>query len=327
MPERLPPLNALRTFEAAARHLSFTAAAEELCVTAAAVSHQIRSLEEHLGAELFHRSGRALALTEAGELLLPDVREAFARLVNATKGLRRQSFAGPLTVAVSPSFAAKWLVPRLSRFRARCPDIEVALVSSSALVDFGRENVDLAIRYGSGHYPGLHTELLAATEFFPVCSPKLAQGPPPLIAPEDLRHVVLLHDEVPAALPMVPSWETWLKAAGVTGVDATQGPRFNTSFFTLEMAVSGMGVALAQSTLVSADLAEGRLVRPFSVSIPVESAFFIVGPPATFETPKIKAFRDWLHEEMRTASAASDRPARAARRRPETGSAPPPATR
>jgi LysR family glycine cleavage system transcriptional activator len=305
MPERLPPLNALRTFEAAARHLSFTAAAEELCVTAAAVSHQIRSLEDHLGTELFHRSGRALALTEAGMLLLPDVREAFALLINATRGLRRHAFAGPLTVAVPPSFAAKWLVPRLSRFRARCPDIEVALVSSSELVDFGREDVDLAIRYGTGVYPGLHNEVLTATEFFPVCSPKLAQGPPPLIAPDDLRHVVLLHDEVPSALPMVPSWETWLKAAGVTGVDATQGPRFNTSFFTLEMALSGMGVALAQSTLVSADLAEGRLIRLFTISIPVDLSFFLVAPPATFEKPKVKAFRDWLHEEMGNVAAVS----------------------
>jgi LysR family glycine cleavage system transcriptional activator len=270
MPEWLPPLNALRTFEAAARHLSFTAAAEELCVTAAAVSHQIRSLEEHLGTALFHRSNRALVLTEAGTLLLPDVREAFARLMTATRELRRHAFAGPLTVAVPPSFAAKWLVPRLSGFQARCPDIEVKLISSSELVDFGRDDVDLAIRYGAGVYPGLHTELLTATEFFPVCSPKLARGPPPLIVPDDLRHVVLLHDEVPTALPMVPSWETWFKAAGVTGGEiAAHGPRFNTSFLTLEMALSGMGVALAQSTLVSADLAEGRLIRLFSVSIPV----------------------------------------------------------
>src|SRR5215469_11771535 len=305
MPERLPPLNALRTFEAAARHLSFTAAAEELCVTAAAVSHQIRSLEEHLGTELFHRTNRSLVLTEAGMLLLPDVRDAFARLINATRGLRRHAIAGPLTVAVSPSFAAKWLVPRLSRFRARCPEIEVKLISSSELVDFGREDVDLAIRYGNGLYPGLHSELLTATEFFPVCSPKLARGPPPLVAPDDLRHVVLLHDEVPIALPMVPSWETWLRAAGVTGVDAAQGPRFNTSYFTLEMAVSGMGVALAQSTLVSADLAEGRLMRLFSVSIPVELSFFVVGPPATFEKPKVKAFRDWLHEEMGNVAGAA----------------------
>ena len=306
MAERLPPLNALRTFEAAARHLSFTAAAEELCVTAAAVSHQIRTLEDHLGTALFHRSSRALVLTEAGTLLLPDVREAFARLINATRGLRRHAFAGPLTVAVPPSFAAKWLVPRLSGFQARCPDIEVKLISSSELVDFGRDDVDLAIRYGAGLYPGLHTELLTATEFFPVCSPKLAQGPPPLIVPDDLRHVVLLHDEVPTALPMVPSWETWLKAAGVTGEEITaHGPRFNTSFFTLEMAISGMGVALAQSTLVSADLAEGRLIRLFSVSIPVDLSFFVVGPPATFEKPKVKAFRNWLHEEMGNVAGAA----------------------
>src|SRR5258708_8468972 len=175
--------------------------------------------------------------------------------------------------------------------------MEVTLISAGELIDFGREDVDLAVRYGTGLYPGLHTELLTATECFPVCSRKLAQGPPRLITPDDLHHVVLLHDEVPTALPMVPSWESWLKAAGVTGVDVAQGPRFNTSFFTLEMALSGMGVALAQSTLVSADLSEGRLIRLFSVSIPVELSFFLVGPPATFDKPKVKAFRDWLHEQ------------------------------
>lgn len=303
MTERLPPLNALRTFEAAARHLSFTAAAEELCVTAAAVSHQIRSLEDHLGTALFHRSSRALVLTEAGMLLLPEVREAFARLNNATRGVRRHAFAGPLTVAVPPSFAAKWLVPRLARFRVRFPDVEVRITSASELVDFGREDVDLAIRYGTGLYPGLHTELLTATEFFPVCNPQVARGPPPLTVPDDLRRVVLLHDEVPTTLPTVPSWEMWLKVAGVTDVDASQGPRFNTSFLTLEMALSGVGVALAQSTLVSADLAEGRLIRPFAVSLPVELSFFIVGPHSTFEKPKVKVFRDWLHEEMGNAAS------------------------
>ncbi len=298
MPERLPPLNALRTFEAAARHLSFTAAAEELCVTAAAVSHQIRSLEEHLGTPLFHRFNRALVLTEAGTVLLPEVREAFARLQSATRGLRRREFAGPLTVSVPPSFAAKWLIPRLPHFRERCPEIEVRIASSSELVDFGREDVDLAIRYGKGNYPGLHTELLTATEFFPVCSPGLAHGEPPLIAPEDLRHFLLLHDEIPTALPVVPSWATWLKAAGVTEVDAGRGPRFNNSFLTLEMAIAGIGVALALSTLAAADLAEGRLVRPFAVSVPVDLCFFVVCPATACERPKVVAFREWLHEEI-----------------------------
>ena len=297
MVERLPPLNALRTFEAAARHLSFVEAADELCVSPAAVSHQIRMLEDHLGTALFHRSSRSLSLTEAGATLVPEVREAFARLNNATRELRRREFAGPLTVGVPPSFAGKWLIPRLPRFRERCPEIEVRVASASDLVDFGRNDVDVAIRYGKGKYPGLRSELLMATEHFPVCSPSLAAGDPPLRTPDDLRHFVLLHDEIPAGLPALPNWDTWLRAAGAKGVDTRSGPRFNNSFLTLEMAIAGNGVALALSALVSADLEDGRLVRPFALGLPSEFSFFVLYPPTSLEKPKIKMFRAWLHEE------------------------------
>ena len=297
MVERLPPLNALRTFEAAARHLSFVEAADELCVSAAAVSHQIRLLEEHLGTELFHRSTRSLRLTDAGAALAPEVREAFARLNNAAREIRRREFAGPLTVGVPPSFAAKWLIPRLPRFRERCPEIEVRVASASELVDFGRNDIDVVIRYGNGKYPGLLSERLMTTEHFPVCSRSLAAGIPPLIAPDDLRHFVLLHDEIPGNLPKLPSWETWLRAAGARGVDASSGPRFNNSFLTLEMAIAGKGVALALSTLVLADLMDGRLVRPFSLGLPCEYSFFVVYPSTSREQPKIKTFHAWLHEE------------------------------
>ena len=297
MTERLPPLNALRAFEAAARRLSFTEAAEELCVSAAAVSHQIRSLEDYLGTELFHRANRSLALTDAGMVLLPEIREAFARLNSATKGLRRHESAGPVTVALSPSFAAKWLVPRLPRFRKLWPDIEVKVAVSSGLVNFGQEDVDLAIRYGGGNYPGLHSELLMKTEFFPVCSPALMKkGVPSLRTPDDLSQFVLLHDD-PVYLPTQPNWQTWLQAAGVTGVDAKSGPHFNNSFLSLEMAIAGNGVALALSPLVAGDLAEGRLIRPFDLSLPNAFSFFFVCPAGCLRKQKVKTFRAWLLEE------------------------------
>jgi LysR family transcriptional regulator, glycine cleavage system transcriptional activator len=303
MPDRLPPLNALRTFEAAARHLNFTMAAEELHVTAAAVSHQIRSLEDHLGVELFRRSGRSLALTKAGRGLVPDIQHAFARIQSATKDARGADAVGSLIIAVPPSFAAKWLIPRLPRFRNRCPEVEVEISVSSGLVDFGREDVDLAIRYGRGDYAGLHTERLLPAAYYPVCSPRVASGPPPLQHPNDLRHAVLLHDEIPSALPEAPRWEAWLRAAGVSGVDASRGPRLNNSFLTIEMAILNAGVALAIDVLSAADVADGRLVRPFDIALRVDLAFFLVCPPGALEKPRLLALRNWLHEEAAASGA------------------------
>jgi LysR family glycine cleavage system transcriptional activator len=189
------------------------------------------------------------------------------------------------------------LIPRLPGLRERCPEIEVRISCASELVDFGCHDVDVAIRYGRGKYPGLHSELLMATEFFPVCSPALADGHPRLLVPNDLRHFVLLHDEIPAKLPTLPSWETWLNAAGARLVDPSSGPRFDASFLSLEMAIAGKGVALALSTLASRDLAEGRLVRPFARSLPSEFSFFAVCPEASLEQPKIRTFQAWLLEE------------------------------
>lgn len=294
MANRLPPLNSLRAFEAVARHFSFTDAADELCVSTAAVSHQIRALEDHLGTVLFHRSNRSLTLTPAGAILLPEIREAFVRLRNATAQLRRRELTGSLTIGVPPSFAAKWLIPRLPQLREHCPEIEVCIACASELVDFGSHDVDVAIRYGRGKYPGLHSDLLITTEFFPMCSPALASGQPRLLVPNDLRNFVLLHDEIPVKLPTVPSWQTWLNAVGARLVDPSGGPRFDTSFLSLEMAIAGKGIALALSTLASADLAEGRLVRPFAFGLPGEFSFFLVCPAASLEQPKIGAFRAWL---------------------------------
>ena len=301
MMTRLPPLNSLRTFEAVARHLSFTGAAHELCVSTAAVSHQIRLLEDHLGAVLFRRSSRALTLTSDGAMLLPEISEAFVRIRHATSQIRRRDVAGSLTIAVPPSFATKWLNPRLPQFWQRSPALEVRVACATKLIDFADSDVDIAIRFGRGRYPGLHSEPLMAAEFFPVCSPALAGGSPRLTVPNDLRHFTLLHDEIPAALPALPSWQTWLDAAGATMVDASAGPRFDASFLTIDMAIAGKGIALALSTLAAGDLVDGRLVRPFACSLKSELAFFIVYPSTSMERPKVKAFRDWLHAE-----AASD---------------------
>ena len=297
MTDRLPPLNALRTFAAAARHLSFAEAAQELCVSAAAVSHQIRSLEDHLGTILFHRSSRRLTLTSAGAALLPEIREAFTRLHNATAQMRRRELAGLVTIGAPLSFGAKWLIPRLHGFRERHPEIEVRVACARELIDFSRHEVDVSIRYGRGVYPGLHAELLMSTEFFPVCSPGIVRGDPGLAVPRDLRSSILLHDEIPSTLPALPSWQTWLEAAGAKQVDASRGPRFDAAFLTLEMAVAGRGVALAPGPLVWDDIADGRLIRPFPVSLPSEYSFFMICPQTALKKPKVKAFRDWLLEE------------------------------
>ncbi|HET6518976.1 MAG TPA: transcriptional regulator GcvA [Geminicoccaceae bacterium] len=306
MGRRLPPLNALRAFEAAARHLSFTRAAEELHVTQAAVSHQIKALEEHLGVRLFRRLNRALLLTDAGQACLPGLSEAFDRMAEAVERLRVRDCAGPLTVSVPPGFAAKWLVPRLERFQELCPEIDVRVSATMRHVDFAREDVDLAVRYGAGRWPGLHAEPLLATEVFPVCAPTLPAGPRPLRTPDDLRHHALLHDDSAASIPGYPDWAMWLRAAGVAGgVDPSRGPRFNHANLVLEAAAAGRGVALALSAVAAADLAAGRLIRPFDLGVPTGFAYHVVCPPALADRPKVRAFCHWLRAEVERDGAAA----------------------
>lgn len=292
---RLPNLKALRAFEAAGRHLSFTRAAAELHVTQAAISHQIKALEDELGVRLFRRGARGLLLTDAGQAYLPEVAAAFARLAQATERLRQAEETGVLTVSVLPSFAARWLVPRLRHFRARHPEIDLRVAATDKIVDFERDGIDLSIRYGYGDYRGMFWEHLLAEEIFPVCSPALMQdgadGRPPLRQPEDLRRHTLLHDDLRT------DWATWLRAAGVTGVDPHRGPGFTDSSMLLQAAVDGQGVALGRSALAGDDLAAGRLVRPFEFSLPAELAYYIVCPEHAADTPKIRAFRAWLQEE------------------------------
>ncbi len=288
MARRLPPLNALRAFEAAARHLSFTQAARELHVTQAAISHQVKTLEEFLGLRLFRRLNRALLLTEEGQTYLPPVRRIFDQLYEATKRLTDTETRGRLTVSVLPSFAARWLVSRLGRFREAYPDIDVRVAPAAHLVDFFREDVDIAIRYGRGHYPGLRVDRLMTEDIFPVCSPGLLAGPHPLRRPRDLGYQTLMHDDDHG------DWRTWLLAAGVDDVDPSRGPIFTDSSMLIQAAATGQGVALARGALAQEDLAAGRLVRPFELSLPAEFAYYIVCPEPTADQPKIKAFRDWL---------------------------------
>ncbi len=227
MARALPPLNSLRAFEAAARHLSFTKAAEELNVTPAAISHQIKALEEFLGVVLFRRLTRALRLTDAGQAAFPKVREGFDNLAEAVEILRAEEEGKVLTVSVSPSFGAKWLVPRLDRFRAAHPDLDIRIDATDRLADFQGDNVDVALRYGMGNYPSLLVDKLFGAEMVPVCSPDLLDGTQPLRRPLDLVHHTLLHLDWTLEEQTSPSWRMWLLAAGVSEVDATRGPRFS----------------------------------------------------------------------------------------------------
>ena len=295
MARRLPPLNALRAFEAAARYLSFTKAAEELFVTQAAISHQVKALEAALDLQLFRRLNRRLMLTDAGQLYLPALTEAFDAIDTATARLRADENAGRLVVSVANSLAAKWLLPRLPRFRDRHPEFDVEISALDRLVDFGRDNVDMAIRYGLGRYPGLRVDPLMKDTNFPVCSPGLLAGPVPLREPGDLRRHSLLHDDVSTF--DAPDWSKWLAAVGVTGVRADRGQRYSHSSLVIQAAIDGQGVALGRSTLVALDLEAGRLVQPFGPALPSVYACYVVSPPATAERPKIKAFRDWLLDE------------------------------
>jgi len=296
MARPLPPLNALRAFEAAARHLSFSRASEELHVTPAAVSHQIKALEAHLGIRLFHRRNRTVHLTEAGQSYLNVVRDAFDRLAAATVNLAERDRVGHLVVALLPSFAAKWLVPRLPRFRACAPEIDVTISTSHEVLDLVGGEADVAIRYGRGAWPGLKALRFLAEEVFPVCSPRLLNEGHPIREPDDLAHHLLLHDEPDKRYPYL-DWPTWLRTAGATRVDPTRGPTFSDSSMLLQAAIDGQGVALGRSVLVGDDLAAGRLVKPFALSFPANAAYWLVAPPEAWDRPKIKAFRDWLLAE------------------------------
>jgi LysR family glycine cleavage system transcriptional activator len=287
----LPSLNAMRAFEAAARHLSFTRAAEELHVSQGAISHHVKTLEEQLETKLFERNPGGLALTEAGAAYLPAMREAFDRMARATADLRRRRSSNILTVSVSPNFAARWLVHRLGDFAAAHTDIDLRLSATMEHIDFAMGDLDVAVRHGDGRWPGLAVTRLIREEVYPVLSLALLERGGPLVKPDDLRHYTLLHDLSSRG------WKEWLDMAGATRVRADRGPFFNMTSMALDAAVTGQGVALARRALATQDLLAGRLVRPFAQTLTSERGYFIVCPEATADEPKIVRFREWLLAE------------------------------
>jgi LysR family glycine cleavage system transcriptional activator len=315
MSERLPPLNALKAFEAAARQASFARAAQELHVTPAAISHQIRNLEEFLGVRLFDRDGRATRLTRAGQAALPLLQDGFGRLAEAVQQMRTSHAKAAVSVWAPPALAAKWLVPRLSRFAAAHPGTDVQLSASVDMVgaplsreqvdgDLRHSDLDLAIRFGEGDDPDGHIDKLLSVAALPLCSPQLLHGDNPLRAPADLAHHVLLHDETD--YPGRITWRTWLDAAGATAVDATRGPRFNQAALALDAAIAGQGVVLTLLPLARLDLAAGRLIAPFPLSLPLRAAYYLVSADAVARQPHKAAFRQWLIAEARAEEEGSD---------------------
>ncbi|MFC2974128.1 transcriptional regulator GcvA [Azotobacter bryophylli] len=294
-------LNALRAFEASARHQSFSAAAAELNVTPAAVGQLVRSLEEWLGMPLFVRStsGRArLVATEAALRALPEIRAGFDKLSLGLERLKESTASGVLTVTVSPAFAAKWLLPRFERFQATCPDTDVRLETSLKLVDFVAQRVDIGVRYGTGTWQGVTAEKLMEEEIYPVCSPEFLRRNQPLHEPNDLGRVTLIHDLSMDGHAGFPTWDQWLQEVGVTGVATSRGMKINNSAAVLQAAIEGRGVALARSVMAHDDLAAGRLVRLFpEIRFVSELAYYVVYRPECASLPRLIAFRDWLRHE------------------------------
>ena len=305
---RPAPLNALKAFEAAARHLSFKKAAAELHVTPGAVSHQVKLLEEYLGLALFRRLTRALELTAEAQAMLPKLRQGLEAIADAVEEARVRERATALTVMTPPGFAARWLVPRLSGFTRANPNLELHVASRNGMVDPPDYELALAspdpgddsplvmVRFGTGHYPGVKVDEVFSAVYVPVCSPRLTKGPNALRKPEDLRHHTLLHDDTEVEEGARPSWEDFLAQLGVEGVDVTRGPHFSDATLAMDAAIEGMGVALVMRPLVRADIEEKRLVIPFDVTAPTRYAYYLVMSQNARENPGAAAFRKWLLE-------------------------------
>ncbi len=298
MPRPLPPLNALRAFEATARHLSFTRAADELSVTPAALSHQIRGLEEFLEERLFERKSRSIALTPAGTLLYPGLHAAFLQIRQSVDLIDRDVSERILVISAPPGFTAKWLAPRLYRFLTAHPDIDARISASKDLANFTTDGVDVAIRNSRHNAPGLWSRKLMEIHLLPVASPRFMAEHGGLKRLDDLASVPLIHDDMLGILPGTPTWRDWLEAAGVTGVDLERGLRFNSPDHALEAAVEGAGVLLAQRELAHYDLRCGRLVAPFELELKAERSFTVVCPDGLEKRPKIRVFYEWLQTEI-----------------------------
>ena len=292
----LPPLNALRAFEATARHASFSKAAEELHVTPAALSHQIRGLEDMLGLKLFLRRARAIELTEAGRLIYPGIRNGFESLRAAVEQLDRAKQDRVLVVSAAPGLTAKWLVPRIYRFLSQHPDIETRIAAGSAYSNFTTDGVDVGIRLSSGVHPELYVEKLSDEWMLPLCSPRLLEGDRPLRSPHDLPRFPLIQIDLPG---LVPTWDDWLRAVGIEGIDTSRGLRLNVADHALDAASEGTGVVLGYKLVASHDVALGRLVSPFGPELPLPGrSYHFVCARGQERRPAIKAFRDWLFAEI-----------------------------
>ena len=289
MARRLPPLNSLKCFEAAGRLLSFTRAAQELNVTQAAVSHQIKVIEEDLGVSLFIRYPRKLVLTEQGKALLPELIEAFDKISSAVGALRTgEQDNSMISVRLAPSFAAKWLSPKLKDFWFQYPKIDLCLFHSHPAVNFEQEQIDIAVTYGKGDWPGVVAERLLSLDFFPVCPPSFMDNDKPLSDINNLRYYTLLHDA------NYECWNDWLKHAGVKDINANKGTTIDDTNVLIQAAVDGQGIALGSTTFVEDLLESGRLVRPFDISLSNNFAYYVVYPAAHLKNPAVKAFKDWL---------------------------------
>lgn len=318
---RLPPLNSLRVFEAAARHLSFKEAANELSITQAAVSHQIKSLEDYLGVELFKRVGRGVQLTEAARAALPRLQDGFEALAAAIEAIHERADETDLMITAPPVFTARWLMPRLADFSRREPKIDVRVVASSKMVDAGaldaaqvligghdprNETSGVEIHLGSGDYPGYRADRLFGVSTVVVASPQLVRGERPLREPADLARHTLLHDDAMDLVAHGHAWQKWLELAGVADrIDGTRGPHFSSNILSLEAASQQLGVALALRPLVDADIASGRLCAPFKVELKPQSAYYLVCPEVIADRPAVGAFRTWLLEKSSEAAATA----------------------
>ena len=304
---KLPPLKALQAFESAGRHLSFTLAAKELNVTPGAISQQIRQLEEFFEVKLFNRLNRTIVLSDGGQLLLPAIGNGFQQLREGVNLLQQRAGGGPLTITSAPSFISKWLIPRLSRFKARHPQIDVRIDTSDRLVDFSREDIDVGIRFGDGQYPELETIFLFSFDLIAVCSPELLHQGQELKKVSDLKNFTLLHSNHDELDPGWPDWAMWLKVVDAGEVDASHGIYFNQSDQLFQAAIDGQGVALLANVMADPEVAAGRLVQPFSARLPVQLNYHLVTSPYKARLAKVSAFRDWIVEEsayLRDAPAA-----------------------
>jgi DNA-binding transcriptional LysR family regulator len=294
VPQPLPPLNALRAFESAARHLSFTRAADELHVTQAAISHQVKALEDRLGVKLFRRLPRRLLLTDEGQALLPDLRDAFNRMAVAIDRLSARSAVGTLTVSSMTTIVMTWLVPRLPRFQAAHPEIDVRLMTTQRLVDFAREDIDIAIRFGTGKWPGVKAERMFGEVLTPLCGKRLIEK---ITTPADLASLPLLRTTEEE------EWPIWFAAAGVKLSEPIRGPVFDSTLVGVQAAIDGLGIVMGPPSLFVDDLATGRLFRPFALAVETGKSYWLAAPETAADRPKVKAFRDWIFAEIDRAQA------------------------